>query len=178
MITSTIKGYTLSLVQKLGVTNSVNVVDVNEVINYILKLNLIDKDTATRITKSQFRSFDFAPRLARWILDGHQIPSEFSQLSHGSPPNCIWLIDSFGNAKLTLLTTDSPLKGNPLKVKTSLGTFPFYERLKDVPDGETAIYTGSSGIGNKRFLEIATQNREGSAAKTLNLKVGKEIKFL
>lgn len=66
----------------------------------------------------------------------------------------------------------------PDQIKTSLGSFKFYERLKDVPDGKTAIYIGSSGIGNKRFLEIATQNRKGSAAKTLNLRVGKEIKFL
>ena len=71
-----------------------------------------------------------------------------------------------------------PNKNDNTTIKTNLATFKFYERLKDVPHGETAIYVGSSGTGNKRFLEIATQGIPGSAVKSLNLKIGQKVKIM
>ena len=178
LVIATIGGYTLSFVKSFGITKKINLVDTKEVLSLAISKKLISNDLAEYIARSQFRSFDFAPRLAKWLIDEIKIPSKDSSLNpYSSVPNCIWHTDSFGNAKTTILTQDIKLKTID-KVKTNIGTFKFYERLKDIPDGETAIYTGSSGLGDKRFLEIATQNREGSAAKTLNLKVGKEIKFM
>ncbi|KKS18978.1 MAG: hypothetical protein UU76_C0010G0012 [Parcubacteria group bacterium GW2011_GWC1_41_7] len=178
LVLSTIKGYTLSLIKKLKLVDSINLLDIEKVTDTTISNKLIDKVTGQRIIKSQFRSFDFAPRVAKWLKDGISLPSTPDLLSTISAvPNFIWFIDSFGNAKTTILTQDLRLKAKG-KIKTTVGIFRYYDRLKDIPYGETAIYTGSSGLGNKRFLEIATQGREGSAAKTLTLKIGEEIKFL
>jgi len=62
------------------------------------------------------------------------------------------------------------------EVKTNLGTFKFYKKLKDVPTDEIAMYEGSSGIGDKRFLEIAVQ--KGSAKDRLNVTKGQVFKVL
>jgi len=54
-----------------------------------------------------------------------------------------------------------------------LGGLNFYPRLKDVPDNEVALITGSSGLWEKRFLEIVVQG--GSAANILKIKSGQAI---
>jgi S-adenosylmethionine hydrolase len=145
------------------------------VLAYASKNGLIDKALENYIAKTQFRSFDFVPRAARWLHDYHQLPySEKTIDEIPDIPACIWCIDAFGNCKTTLFQEDLILKNKKL-IETNLGTFPFYQRLKDVPEGETAFYIGSSGLGEKRFLEIATQNREGSASKKLELKIGQPI---
>ncbi len=173
LVISTIKGYALSFVKKFRITEKVKMLDTKEVLKYAESKQLINHERTNYITNSQFRSFDFVPQLAFWLHDGVKIPSKTLSIDQiTDPPSCIWLIDSFGNVKTTLLT-----KELPSKVKTNLGTLSFYERLKDIPDGETAIYAGSSGIQDKRFLEIATQNREGSAAKILKLQVGDKIEL-
>ena len=53
---------------------------------------------------------------------------------------------------------------------------PFYNRLKDIPDGQVALTIGSSGLGSKRFLEIMQQG--ASAASTLALQSGINIEFV
>lgn len=152
--------------------------DLSKVLEFACKNKLIDKKLSDFIVKSQFRSFDFVPRVTRWLKDGFKVPSVAYLLSSESLLHpCVWCIDAFGNAKTTILSNEAKLLPKQ-KIKTNLGTFKYYNRLKDIPLGETAIYTGSSGIGNKRFLELATQGKKGSAAKILNLKVGKNIKFL
>lgn len=179
LIISTTKSYTLSFIKKFEVTKEISLLDTNKVLRYVISRKLIPKRLGDYIRKNQFRSFNFQPRVAMWLRNQIDIPHrKISIEKFLNPPSAIWMIDSFGNAKTTLLPED--LKNLKTKgvVNTNLGRFPYFESLKDIPNGKTAIYTGSSGLGEKRFLEIATQNYEGSAARSLNLKVGKEIELL
>lgn len=178
LVISTIKGYCLSFVKKFELTQQVYVVELRDVLEYANNHELITNNLRGYIIKSQFRSFDFVPRLARWLIDGHLIPHRILQLStYTLPSPCVWCIDAFGNCKTTILSNEVQLAPGQ-KIITNLGLYKYYQRLKDVPDGETAIYTGSSGLGDKRFIEIATQNRSGSAAKTLGLKVGDGVDLI
>lgn len=177
LVISTIGGYTLSLVKQFGLVKKVNVLETQQALEFAVKQKLISKKLSKYIVNTQFRSFDFAPRVAKWLFDGIKIlSSAYSLYTIPNIPTCIWCIDAFGNCKLTITSRDLKLN-NKKFVKTNLGTFSFLERLKDIPKVKTAIYIGSSGLKNKRFLEIATQGKPGSAAETLNLKVGSKIKF-
>lgn len=177
LVISTVRGYTLSLVKKFGLTDAVSVVRLPEVLEKAHSLNLIDRFAVEHIKNSQFRSFDYVPRLARWILDGNQLPTETLELStRADIPNCVWCIDAFGNAKTTISSKDIIFRHGD-NVKTKFGEFYFYNRLKDIPNGKPGIYIGSSGINDSRFLEIAVQASNGSAAKAFGLKVGDEVIF-
>lgn len=179
LIIASTKGYTLSLLPKFGITNRVNKLDTDMVLQFGSKNNLIDLQMKEYISKSQFRSFDFVPKVVQWLLDGIKLPSTNLQPTTYNLPPTIWCIDAFGNAKLTITKDELPCKDSPFKlIKTNLGTFPYFERLKDVPKGVTAVFTGSSGFGNNRFLEIASQAISGSAAKKFNLRIGQEIRIL
>jgi len=177
LVISTIKGHCLSFVRKTLITTSVHLLDPSAVLLFARTQKLIDKELAERIINSQFRSFEFLPRLARWIKDGIQIPANLQKIDDKPLPNCIWCIDAFGNAKTTIFSNDKALKENHL-YSTNLGKFKFFSHLKDIPTGETAIYVGSSGIKNWRFLEIATQGVYGSASKSMGLKIGDTIEFI
>ena len=190
LVISTIKKYNLSLIKKFKLANHICVLDTEKVLDYAKENNLINRKLNTHITKTQFRSYEFQPRVAKWLSEGVNLPHEKVSIDKfPDSPNAVWHIDSFGNIKTTLTISDIDSKSRPERsrripssntsaIKTNRGDFMFYERLKDIPDGETAIYTGSSGIGNNRFLEIATQNRTGSAAKHLKLKIGDEVKLV
>lgn len=173
LVISSTKGYCLSLVKKFDVSVEVSVLHTEDVLQYAVDQKLITDDERVHIENTQFRSFEFVPRVAKWLHDKVELPSTpmaLDEVENIEP--CIWCIDAFGNGKTTILSEEVPRD-----LETNLGTFPLYERMKDIPDGQTAFYIGSSGLGNKRFLEIATQNREGSAAKCLKLKVGKVIRI-
>ena len=175
LIISTIKGYCLSLIKKLKITKSVNLLNLTDSLNYAVEKKLINKSLFFRISKSQFRSFDFVPRVAKWLIDGNKIPSKKISLEKiPSMPSCIWHIDTFGNAKLTIHSKEFDIKPSQ-KIDTNVGSLTFYNRLKDVPEKSTGLYIGSSGLDEARFLEIAAQNVPGSAAKKLGLKVGQKI---
>lgn len=196
LIISTIKGYSLSFIKKFKLADRVNLIDTREVLEFASKNKLIDKELSSYIIESQFRSFDFVPRIAKWLMEGVEIPYKIYSLEYTpEPPGCIWCIDAFGNAKLTITNQDledfiknDPISLNPPQanssqmgvqtIKTNLGVFPFYRRLKDIPKGEVAAYIGSSGINSDRFLEIAAQGVSGSAAQKLNLHIGTEIKLM
>jgi len=172
LVISTVKGYCLSFVKKFGLAKEVNEVELQDVLAFVHQKGLINTSLKDYIVKSQFRSFDFVPRLARWLVDEVKVPFKKIDLKAiPSPPECVWHIDAFGNAKTSILSTEVNFKPHQT-VKSGLGEFNFYTRLKDVPHGKTAVYIGSSGFGSKRFLEIATQGIEGSAKKALGVKVG------
>ncbi|MGD8744249.1 MAG: SAM-dependent chlorinase/fluorinase [Candidatus Woesebacteria bacterium] len=181
LVISTVQNYSLSLVKEVGLINSIHLLDTQRVSTFANNKGLIDENTHKRLVDTQFRSFEFQPRVARWLTDGVKIPSK-SRSINTTPkaPDAVWLIDSFGNAKTTIMkdTTKDVSRKYPGNIKTNLGAFKVYNRLKDIPKKDTAVYIGSSGIGNKRFLEIATQAVAGSAAKKLDLKVGQEFKIL
>ncbi len=176
LVISTVKDYCLSFVREFSVAKTINIVELPDVLAFAVRAKLIETGLAKYIIDSQFRSFDFVPRLAKWLLDGKHIPSSFKPIDARMPHACVWCIDAFGNVKTTIDSQDLNLK--PLgNVKTNLGRFTYYSRLKDVPFGETAIYTGSSGIFENRFLELATQGVPGSITKKLKIKLGDYIEI-
>jgi hypothetical protein len=113
------------------------------------------------------------PRLAKWLIDGIEVPHESYPISEvEDAPAAIWWIDNFGNAKTTLLPQE--VGHEPGKsVKMAFGEIKCYHQLRDVPVGETGLTIGSSGLGDKRFLEIVVQGKK--AVDEFSFKVGQEI---
>jgi hypothetical protein len=176
LVITTVRGHSLSLVKKLGLADTLKLVDVQEVAKFALDQQLISKRVHDYLQVTQFRSFDFTPRLAAWLTQGFAVPAtDMSFAEIEDIPNCVWYVDAFGNCKTTLLNQN--FKPGE-KIKTSVAELNFYAYLKDLPKGETAMYVGSSGIEDKRFLELATQMTSGSAAKALGISVGTPIEIL
>lgn len=173
LIISTIDDYCLSLVKKLGLINKLYITDVPTVVDEMIKKKLLDPQLRDIIVKSQFRSFDYMPRLAKWLTDGLNVPhKEYSLDNIIDIPKSIWLVDGFGNCKTTILPHE--VKHEPGKIlKTKTGNLTCYDRLKDVPDGKPGLIIGSSGFGLKRFLEIVVQGK--SAAEKFKLRAGSEL---
>lgn len=175
LIVSSIDGLALSLVKKLGVIKEFYIVDIANVLNSVKERELSNK-TKERIAKSQFRSFDFLPRLAAWILDHKKIPAKKYNLDEIlDMPHCVWFIDNFGNIKTSLLKKDFIVAGNTIdfKIENKIHKFRFFERLKDLPNEEIGLTIGSSGIDDERFLEIIING--DNAAKKLKIEEGAEI---
>lgn len=171
-VISTVKGYSLSLVKKLGLVDEISLMSVEEVTAWAVGRGLLAPRLEAYISSSQFRSFDFTPRVAHWLWEGKRVPGKKTGIDFVPDiPNCIWYVDAFGNGKTTWLASEVSVKPGE-RVRTNVGEFGFYRRLKDLPKGETGVYIGSSGIGDQRLLEIATQQVAGSAAKTLGIKLG------
>lgn len=170
LVISSIDGLVLSLAQKLGAIKDFYILDIVKVLNLIDDKEL-NKNTKRRIASSQFRSFDFLPRVAYWITKKKNIPFEKYDLSEiPNSPNTIWFVDNFGNIKTTLLKEDIDLdaKNNAaLKITKKPIRLKFYNTLSDLPDKTTGLVIGSSGIGEKRFLEIIS--RGGNASKKLGI---------
>jgi hypothetical protein len=144
--------------------------DIPTVLTQLVSDGIVTQDMRDYITQTQFRSFDFVPRVPQWIAQGIQIPGEtvsFTEFPDAVP--CVWWVDCFGNCKTTL--TRENISISDTGHATILGNdVPFYEHLKDVPDNAIALIQGSSGIGNRRFLELVVQG--GRASEVLNLKTG------
>lgn len=178
LIISSVDGLVLSLAKKIGIIKEFYVVDITEVLSFVND-NELDKEIKERITKSQFRSFDFLPRLAAWILEEKKIPVEKYNLAEiAAIGNCVWFIDNFGNIKTSLLKKDYDVFGKEvsLKIENKAYKLNFYEHLKDLPNKEMGLTVGSSGIVNERFLEIII--RGGSATKKLGIQEGSLVEVL
>lgn len=97
--------------------------------------------------------------------------------------SCVWHVDTIGghptNLKLTILRDECKgfEKGHTARVlfpkSGASHEIPCFERLTDIPTGSLGLYEGSSGLGNRRFLEIAVMG--GSAAKELGVRAGDPI---
>lgn len=173
LVISSISGYTLSLIKRFGLIKNVQLLDIPKVLTAIVKQDQLGIETVDRISWSQFRSFDFLPRVAGWLWRQLPLPSELYLIE--SVPvlkNRVWCVDNFGNVKTSLLPEESGFTLGA-KIKTKIGELICYKHLRDLPDNESGLVVGSSGIGDKRFLEIMTQG--GSAAERFKLKVGDEI---
>lgn len=169
---SSIDGYTLSLVKKFGIIESLNIFDIPQVVDQLATDQIITPEMANFITHTQFRSFEFLPRVAFWHDQGHFLPSEvydISQVVDLEPT--IWWVDNFGNCKTTFLQEE--LESFRDKLIPQIKGLPFYEQLTKVPNDSLAITKGSSGLGDKRFLEIAVQ--KDSASKRLNMVSGQKL---
>lgn len=170
LVVATIDGFTLSLAKKLRLVDSVNVLAVPNSFMAIGKGAGFVSDSKRRVIDSQFRSYDFLPRLAAFLLKHRGIrsaPLNISKISDAPP--AVWWVDNFGNCKTAVLPEEI-ICGTNNRVITKLGELSYYPRLKDVPDKKAALVIGSSGLGNKRFLEVVIQG--DSAAGFFNLSSG------
>ena len=178
LIVSSVDGFTLSLAKKLGVIKDFYILDIEEALNSISDKEL-DKNIKRRIANSQFRSFDFLPRAASWIVEKRDIPFNKYDLSKVSnAPDAIWFVDNFGNTKTTLLKEEINLdteNNAVMKIAGKQIKLSFCDMLNNLPDKAIGITVGSSGIGEKRFLEIIS--RSGNASRELNIKSGFVIEY-
>ena len=173
LVVSSVDGLVLSLCKKLNLISEFFVLDIEKVMNFISDDEL-DAENKQRIINTQFRSFNFLPRVADWVWRNYDLPKEKIDLAQiEDAPEGVWFIDNFGNVKTTLLGENFDFKNGEevqVAIKGELHSFAFYGRLKDLPDQEIGIVEGSSGFGDKRFLELIRQG--GNAAAELGLKVG------
>lgn len=166
LVVASLDGYTLSLAKKLRLMSEVRVINFPVAIGTLLKAELISECEAESTLHTQFRSYEILPKFGAYLLAEYELPHTVrSADSILDAPSAVWLADAHGNCKTTLLAEE--IEGLT-RVTTRWGTFPVYARLKDVPDGVTAVITGSSGIGAKRFVEIIIQG--GNATEKLNIK--------
>ncbi|MBD3251585.1 hypothetical protein GF380_04000 [Candidatus Uhrbacteria bacterium] len=170
LVIASIDGLTLTLVKKLTLTTCIRVHDIPRVMERLVQDHTVDRELADRIERSQFRSFDYLPRLASWILKGIDVPYESLRIDEiPDVPKAIWFVDNFGNCKTTILPTDiSFASGQSLELFGQLLTC--VTQLKDVEDDQSAIIVGSSGLGSARLIEIVVQG--GSAASAFSLQSG------
>lgn len=169
VVVASIDGLTLSLVKKLGLAPDVRVMDIPTVAAYAQERGLIDEATRQYLGETQFRSFEFVPRAGAWLAAGHDLPAETLDLaSVADAPATVWWVDNFGNCKTTLLPEEADRLTAPEFVD-----LPRYARLKDVPNGQPAVITGSSGFGQRRLLEVVVQG--ASAADRFSLSSGARL---
>ncbi|MBI4087027.1 SAM-dependent chlorinase/fluorinase [Candidatus Kaiserbacteria bacterium] len=168
LVAASVDGLTLSLVKKLEVTDAINVLDIPTVVEKWVRESVLSQAEGDHIVRTQFRSYDFLPRIAAYLLAGGEVPFERLDIAEvADVPQTVWWVDNFGNCKTTLLPKDIAEK---TEIETAFGTLPYIPMLKDVPDGAAAVTVGSSGLGANRFLEIVVQG--GSAAQSLNVSSG------
>lgn len=153
LVLASVDGFTLSLAKKLGILKDIRILE-----------------TPTEYTKYQFRSFAFLPRAAKDLLGGKKLTeTNFDLASISEIPKAVWWTDNFGNCKTTILPEEVDFELGK-QVQTKVGAFACFESLKDVPDGQVALVIGSSGLDDKRFLEIVKQGE--SVAKHLEISSG------
>ena len=172
-IFATVDGATLSLVHKYGLAREIEVYDLPAVLDIMIKHGKLAEHLRDPISNTQFRSYEFLPRVAKWYMNGVDLPFVVHPLSDFlSAPLAIWYIDNFGNCKTTAWAEDIGHKAGA-KIKTQWGELICFDRLKDVPNGEPAIIIGSSGYRDHRFIEIVVQGE--SAASHFDIKVGDRL---
>lgn len=173
LVVSSIDGFTLSLVKKLTIVREVSLMDTPTVLDALFKAGHISDDAKEYITRTQFRSFEFVPRVAHALVLGMPVPATSVAIDEIKDiGGVVWWVDNFGNIKTSLLPEDILFRSGGI-CTTAFGAFKMYDNLKDVPDAETAVVVGSSGMAGKRFVEIVTQGR--SASEKLRLSVGSAV---
>jgi len=170
---ATVDGATLSQISKYNLAKTIEVYDIPTVIDSQIKAGKFDANLRDSIINTQFRSYEFLPRVARWYLDNDKLPSETHELKDFlKAPLAVWYIDNFGNCKTTAWASE--IGHEPGKIlKTQWGEIMCYAKLKDVPNGEAGLTIGSSGLGKKRFVEFVVQG--DSAANRYGVKVGDKL---
>lgn len=172
-IYATVDGLMLSLLKKYGVAEEVNVYDIPTVMDAMIAAGEYPAEKRGLVVDSQFRSYEFLPRVAAWHQAGKDIPTDAVKLSELlSVPKAIWWVDNFGNCKTTLWAEDVQFEAGKV-VETEFGAVTCYNRLKDVPDDQLALIVGSSGMDDHRFLELVVQGK--SAAEKIGAQPGSVV---
>lgn len=142
-----------------------------ETLDQLIANSALSKNLKDSISRTQFRSYDFLPRVAAYLAKNKKLRGTKLRIKdiQDAPP-AIWWIDNFGNCKTTLLREDIQKKN---RFSSKIINLPYFARLKDVPDKTTALISGSSGLGKKRFLEIVVQGE--SAEKKFKISSGDVI---
>jgi hypothetical protein len=170
LVISTVDGYCLSLIKKLNLTKKINLLDVPTVIDTMIEQGNHTKEFRKLVVDSQFRSYEFVPRVAKWLLNGIDLPHEKYPISKiKDAPQAVWWVDNFGNAVTTVMPEDITFKPGK-KIQTKYGAMKCYDRLKDVPNNEPALTIGSWGIDNRRWVSLVIQGK--SAAQEFGIQSG------
>ncbi|HSX33617.1 MAG TPA: hypothetical protein VLF91_04755 [Candidatus Saccharimonadales bacterium] len=175
LVVSTYEGECLAIVRDLGIVQEVSLLDTQAVTAAAVAWGDLTPAEADKITHSQFRSLEFTPLVAYWLLQGKPVPSTPQTLKNlPSAQGAVWLVDNFDDVKTTLLPVDVGFAdGKQVKlVNGHLATC--YRRLVDVPEGVTALTIGSSGFGPYRFLEVVIGHC-GRAGKVHGFTVGDPV---
>ncbi len=174
LVVSTYEGHCLALARDMGLVEHVELLDIPTVTAAAVEWGELTPNEAERINHTQFRSLQFLPLVALWLHQGRQVPSvaqSLADLPHVA--NAIWYIDNFGNAKTTIQPEEIGFVEGK-KITLAIGKDVMcYNRLADVPQGETALTVGSSGYKSHRFVELVIQR--DSAANVHNLHVGDRV---
>jgi hypothetical protein len=172
-IVASYDGYTLSLLKKLKLVDSVELLDIPEATEAMVLNGALPALERERIINSQFRSFDFVPRVAAYLTAYGTLPAIRTPLSTvPDAPRAVWWVDNFGNAKTTLLPEDIGFSDGGEYI-TRFGTLPCIANLARVPKGTVALTIGSSGYGTQRFLEVAVSG--GRADERFAIHPGIEV---
>lgn len=170
VVVSTLDGVTLSLMKKLNLLESIALMDIATVAEDMNSKGMLSESVAKYLPHTQFRSYDFAPRVAIALLEGYTPPSKSASMADiPDAPQAVWWIDNFGNVKTTMLPEELDFTPGEER-ETALGTFRCYEQLSHVPKGDAGLILGRSGIEDRRFLEIAIQGER--ANETLGIEIG------
>ncbi len=165
IVVASVEGVTLSLIKKLKVVDKIEIFDIATVLQAMAEQKVVPDDLPDRVCSTQFRSFEFLPRVALWLLEGKKVPSEVMDVQKWEEifdaPSAIWWVDNFGNCKTTMLPEEIGHKPGAV-INTYVGPLDCYTHLKDVPNNHAALIIGSSGLGSHRFLEIVVQGRNAS----------------
>jgi hypothetical protein len=170
LVISTIDGYCLSLVKKLNLTKKINLLDVPTVIDMMISQGNHQKEYRKLVVDSQFRSYEFVPRVAKWLMTGIDLPHNKYPVSKiHDAPQAIWWVDNFGNTVTTIMPEDIEFKPGK-QIQTKYGKLKCYDRLKDVPNNKPALIIGSWGIDNRRWVSLVIQGK--SAAQEFDIHSG------
>jgi S-adenosyl-l-methionine hydroxide adenosyltransferase len=169
---TSISGYTLSLIKKLKLAESIELFDIPTVIADLYSKGIATQEQVDFISNTQFRSLEFLPRAAFWIYKGYDLPTTTYSLSEiDDLKPTIWWIDNFGNCKTTILPSE--LESFRPEFISKIAELPFHTRLTDVVKGAASLTQGSSGIGDHRFVEIVVQR--GRANEHFEFKTGADL---
>jgi hypothetical protein len=172
LVLASVDGCTLSLVKKFELTKHITVLDIPNTLDQLIAGGALQNDVKDFITRTQFRSFDFLPRIATYLYHGGTVTGEDLPIETiPDAPPVVWWIDNFGNCKTTLVQED--MQKEKLRLSDKFKDVPYFERLKDVPDKSAALIVGSSGLGKKRFFEIVVQG--GSAEEMFDVSAGETV---
>lgn len=165
LVISTLDGQSLSLLKKSDLFPEIKMVDLEKTV----KLNF---SAPEKIIQTQFRSLEFSPRLASWIMEGKKIKSEPWNISQAPDIEAlVWCVDNFGNLKTSVIAGTA--EAEKIKSRLTKQGFKFVTNLKNCPDKQTCLIKGSSGWGEKKFLEIVING--GNAAQELGLGIGSDL---
>lgn len=184
LVIATLDGLTLSLAKQLGVVTRLHRVDIPAVLAEMTVQSKISRKEGAHIAASQFRSFEFAPYLAAWILQSTHFPKEEVALAEipRAPADTVWWIDriedgdkTIHNCKLTTVAPRGLTDGQRVCVHVNglHRDVSFFHRLRDVPNEKAAVIQGSSGFERHRFLELVVNG--GDAAKHFGVVSGDEL---